>query len=297
MCHLLLHTPSHSGFDRIALISTGKSLRIFHAAPSISYITCNFVCRRLKMRCSDTNCVFGVSTIVSQCSPIVIQWKMKKNEKKARTDYPNPDPSHSFHFFFFCSLSQDRFLFFVEMEIDFTLFLSSSIAVTVVFRLNIAHLRVTVCSTEASFHHFGGNCDKELINWTCVSVAMHSAAGVFALCVCMLAHINGFSFCGRTNFNSKSSLQMNDIRKTENKRDRSLAGILGAIDTRQSLLVSHLIAFLYISTQQYINNHLWLHSPSLFPSASVLTRRICWIHQKNITTTNSSHGGPTYSYD
>ena len=266
------------------------------------YITCNFMCRRLKMQCFDTNCVFSVSTIVTHIvARLSTSEEWKKTKKKPDLFEPTtpffPDPSHSFHFFFFCSLSQDRFLFFVEMEIDFTLFLSSSIAVTVVFRLNIAHLRVTVCSTEASFHHFGGNCDKELINWTCVSVAMHSAAGVFALCVCMLAHINGFSFCGRTNFNSKSSLQMNDIRKTENKRDRSLAGILGAIDTRQSLLISHLITFLYISAQQYINNHIWLHAPSLFPSASVLTRRICWIHQKNITTTNSSHGGPTYSYD
>ena len=50
-----------------------------------------------------------------------------------------------------------------------------------------------------------------------------------AFCACIFDQINGFNFNGRVNFNSKSSLQMNDVRKTENKRDRSLAGILGMI--------------------------------------------------------------------
>lgn len=56
---------------------------------------------------------------------------------------------------------------------------------------------------------------------------MFFIANVLAVGVCLFSQVNGFSLSGRASFDTKSSLQMNDIRKTENKRDRSLAGILG----------------------------------------------------------------------
>lgn len=56
---------------------------------------------------------------------------------------------------------------------------------------------------------------------------MFASTKVYFLFALVLAYANGFHFNGRTNFNIKSSLQMNDVRKTENKRDKSLAGILG----------------------------------------------------------------------
>ena len=59
---------------------------------------------------------------------------------------------------------------------------------------------------------------------------MYSSVTVFAVCLCIVAQVTGFSFSGRSSFNAKSSLQMNDVRKTENKRDRSLAGILESVE-------------------------------------------------------------------
>ena len=44
----------------------GKSLHIFPLALPMSFITSNFICSRLKMQCSDTNCEFSVSTTVTQ---------------------------------------------------------------------------------------------------------------------------------------------------------------------------------------------------------------------------------------
>ena len=59
------------------------------------------------------------------------------------------------------------------------------------------------------------------------NLTMFASTKVYFLFALVLACTNGFHFNGRTNFNIKSSLQMNDVRKTENKRDKSLAGILG----------------------------------------------------------------------
>ena len=44
-----------------------KSLRIFPLALPPSFIICYFICRSLKMQFCDANCVFSVSTIVTQC--------------------------------------------------------------------------------------------------------------------------------------------------------------------------------------------------------------------------------------
>ena len=44
----------------------GKSLHIFPLALPMTFITSNFICSRLKMQCSDTNCEFSVSTTVTQ---------------------------------------------------------------------------------------------------------------------------------------------------------------------------------------------------------------------------------------
>jgi hypothetical protein len=68
---------------------------------------------------------------------------------------------------------------------------------------------------------------------------MNAFVSTLFIFACTVASTNGFNFNGRTNINSKSSLQMNDVRKTENKRDRSLAGILG---TRNEETFDHVSA-------------------------------------------------------
>ena len=103
---------------------------------------------------------------------------------------------------------------------------------------------------------------------------MFASTKVYFLFALVLAYTNGFHFNGRTNFNIKSSLQMNDVRKTENKRDKSLAGILGY--TMKSIWTK-LMCFNVLPA-------------SVTFDFSTIICRIRWIYQKDVTSSNPSNG-------
>lgn len=105
---------------------------------------------------------------------------------------------------------------------------------------------------------------------------MFASTKVYFLFALVLAYANGFHFNGRTNFNIKSSLQMNDVRKTENKRDKSLAGILG----------DAMINDLYSKRTDLLS----IFSARVTSDLSTSLCRIRRIHQKDTTSSNSSNG-------